>query len=127
MNERDMARKIISQLNRSLVTIDPLTQQRLSAARGKAMDAYRQPHHALQLAWAGPFSGGMRRFRAHPGRWLSVSLLAALGLAFALYYQSTCQTTDIGDIDASLLGGELPIQAYLDKNFDTWLNEYSQQ
>lgn len=126
MNERDMARKIVSQLNRNLVTIDRSTQQRLASSREKALEAYRHPQHALQLAWAGSFSGGMRHFRAHPGRWLSASLLMALILAFALYWQSS-RTSDIGDIDASLLGGDLPIQAYLDKNFDTWLAEYSQQ
>ena len=109
------------------MTIDRLTQQRLTVSRGKALDAYRQPHHTFQFAWVGSFSGGMRRLRAHPGRWLSASLLIALGLVFSLYWQSARQMTDIGDIDASLLGGELPIQAYLDKNFDTWLDEYSQQ
>jgi hypothetical protein len=32
---------------------------------------------------------------------------------------------DIGELDAQLLTGELPIDAFLDKDFDSWLKSAS--
>jgi len=36
------------------------------------------------------------------------------------------QSMDIADIDASLLTSELPINAYLDSDFEAWVKRTSQ-
>ena len=51
--------------------------------------------------------------------------LLVLGLIGITYWQSM-QSSDIAEIDASLLSGELPISAYLDSGFEAWLKRSSQ-
>ena len=46
--------------------------------------------------------------------------LLVLGLAGVAYMHYT-PTSDIADIDAGLLTDDLPINAYLDQGFDSWL------
>jgi hypothetical protein len=49
-------------------------------------------------------------------------LLAIMG---AVYWQ-TQQSDEAAEIDANLLSGDLPIDAYLDKGLDSWLKRTSQ-
>jgi hypothetical protein len=44
----------------------------------------------------------------------------------ATYWQIAIQGNDNAEIDASLLSGELPIDAYLDSGFEAWLKRSSQ-
>ena len=37
------------------------------------------------------------------------------------YWQRTPSVEEIEEIDAAILTSDLPINAYLDKSFDTWL------
>jgi hypothetical protein len=48
-----------------------------------------------------------------------------LAMAGVLYWQSTRPTNGIAEIDLYLLTDELPINAYLDKGFDSWLKRSS--
>ena len=50
--------------------------------------------------------------------------LLVLGMVGVTYWQ--VQSNDIAEIDASLLSGELPIDAYLDSGFEAWLKRSSQ-
>jgi len=54
-------------------------------------------------------------------RYLIPVAALVLGLAGVLYVHSNGTSSDIADIDAGLLTDELPINAYLDKGFDSWL------
>jgi hypothetical protein len=45
-------------------------------------------------------------------------VLALVGVA---YWQVSAPVNDIADIDTNLLTDELPVNAYLDKGFDSWL------
>jgi hypothetical protein len=49
--------------------------------------------------------------------------LLVLGLIGVSYWRT--QSNDIADIDAGLLACELPINAYLDSDFDAWLKRTS--
>jgi hypothetical protein len=52
---------------------------------------------------------------------LSLAVLI-LGLAGIVYWQSSNGAgSEIADLDARLLTDDLPIDAYLDKGFDSWL------
>ena len=78
------------------------------------------------LAWAGDAA-----FRVSHSRYFNARNLLALGLLVlsligATYWQVVIQANDIADIDAGLLTDDLPINAYLDNNFEAWLKRSSQ-
>jgi hypothetical protein len=54
--------------------------------------------------------------------------LAVLLLAAALFgyqqWQLDQQTREIEELDAQILSSDLPIDAYLDRGFQTWLTRY---
>jgi hypothetical protein len=54
---------------------------------------------------------------------VSLLLLSLIGV---MYWQRAVPNGDIAEIDASLLTGELPIDAYLDSGFEAWLKRSSQ-
>jgi hypothetical protein len=47
--------------------------------------------------------------------------LLILSLIAVTYWQVVVQANDIADLDASLLTDDLPINAYLDSNFEAWV------
>jgi len=49
-----------------------------------------------------------------------------LSLLGVTYWQLVIQANDIAEIDVSLLTDDLPINAYLDNNFEAWLKRSSQ-
>ena len=56
---------------------------------------------------------------------LTGARISILALLAALFWQNSRQNGDIAEIDAALLSGDLPIHAYLDQEFDTWLESSS--
>ena len=52
--------------------------------------------------------------------------LLVLSLLGVTYWQLVTQSNDIAEIDVSLLTDDLPINAYLDNNFEAWLKRSSQ-
>jgi hypothetical protein len=48
-----------------------------------------------------------------------------LGLSGVVYMHGGSVASEIADIDAGLLTDELPLDAYLDQGFDSWLKRYS--
>jgi hypothetical protein len=61
----------------------------------------------------------------HSGSLLIAATALVLAMAGVLYWQSTRPTNGIAEIDLYLLTDELPINAYLDKGFDSWLKRSS--
>ena len=126
MNDREsqLARGITQQLDRGLDTIDPLALARLRSAREMAVAALeRRPALAVAPA-GGPNArhGVLHYFSPRYILPLAALLLVVMG---AVYWQSQ-QPDDATDIDAKLLSGDLPIDAYLDKGLDPWLKRTSQ-
>ena len=119
--EQDFARKIVQELERGSRELDRETMAGLTAARHRALDLYRQAP-ATRLAAAGAHAAGSARINP---RGLSYALPLAvllLGLAGIIYWQGgTGMEGEIADIDARLLTDDLPIDAYLDQGFDSWL------
>jgi uncharacterized protein DUF3619 len=127
MNDREseLARGITKQLDRGLDTIDPLALARLRSAREIAVATLqRQP----ALALAPNSASGARAGVLHYFYPRYIVPLAALVLAImgTVYWQQSQQNDDVTDIDAKLLSGDLPIDAYLDKGLDSWLKRTSQ-
>ena len=127
MNEQELAKKIVQNLDQGLGRIRQGTLYRLQSARMAALERYHQaPQPVFGLAWAGNAA-----FRLSHSRHLNARNVLALGLLLlsligVVYWQLAIQSSDIAEIDASLLTGDLPINAYLDSGFEAWLKRSSQ-
>jgi len=126
MNEHELARKIVQRLNGGLDHIKQGTLYRLQTARQAALDRCREvPQPAFNPALAGA------GFSVSRGRFFNARNLIAMGLLMLsligiTYWQYVVQSNDIAEIDASLLTGDLPFNAYIDSNFEAWLKRSSQ-
>jgi hypothetical protein len=99
-------------------------ERRLQAARELALSRQRA-ERAPAFAWADNVLG---RF----GGWTTGVLYAALSLALVaggaagIYsWQQTQRIAELEEIDSQLLTDDLPIDAYLDRGFQTWLKKRS--
>lgn len=124
MNRPDdeVAARIIQQLDHGIENLDAGTRERLAAARRLALTQYRErPEPVFGLAWAANaiYPGGGGR-RAQGARYMIAVVALVLGLTGIAYWQSN-GSNDYSEIDVSLLTDELPINAYLDTGFDSWL------
>ena len=119
MNEQDLAKKIAQHLDQSLTQIGPRTITRLHAARKAALAKYAAREPLFGLAWAG--QGRNSSSHRHSNHlWLPI-IAMVLGLLIVNYWHNSQQNGDAGEFDAALLAEDLPIHAYLDKDFDIWL------
>lgn len=126
MNERDLARRLTRQLNLGLSEMDGDTAARLKAARQRALDNFKARQPVFGLAWAAHGSA-RNRFLQHR-RWLPLAALLLGLLAVNLLQTSPRQGPETADeIDAALLAGDLPLHAYTDARFGTWLKSSSEQ
>lgn len=125
MNEQEeLARRIAKLLDESADNLASAQRDRLTTARRLALSAYRE--HASPAwvpAWAGNFSRITER-RVFGVHYLLPIAALVLGLAGVAYINAG-PTSEIADIDAGLLTDELPINAYLDPGFDSWLKRSS--
>lgn len=119
MNEREFGHQIKQQLDQAL-DLEAGTLNRLKAARAQALARQRMSEPAFALAWVDAVAG---RLSGNPAS-ASISLAGAaliLALVGIQYWQRTPTVEELEEIDAALLTSDLPINAYLDKSFDTWL------
>ncbi len=124
--QEQLAKKIVQHLEYGVDRIDTGTRERLLAARKGALARYReQPAPVFGLAWAGQAVARV----SDPGFYNTRHLLAVaalvLGLAGLAYWQGVGMGNDVTEIDEGLLTDELPINAYLDHGFDSWLKRSS--
>jgi Protein of unknown function (DUF3619) len=122
MNEKDFGASIRPWLERSARETGDLQATRLKAARLRALDAYREPVRIFGLLTVG--AGTVQTLKYGVLQqvllWLPLVLLLA-----TLATKALDPEVDIGELDAQLLTGELPIDAFLDKDFDAWLKSAS--
>jgi hypothetical protein len=120
MNEKDFNSKIAGFLKQGESRIGEINEVKLRSARLRAMEAYREPVRVLGLVTIpGPATTLKYSFIQRPLLLLPVVILIAV-LASANLRQA-----DPGELDAQLLTGELPIEAFLDKDFSSWLDDAS--
>ncbi|MCE2990952.1 MAG: DUF3619 family protein [Burkholderiales bacterium] len=122
MNEKDFLTNIKPYLNASAADLSAAQASRLADARQKALAAYREPVRLLGLVTV---SGQVRDpayLVRQPLFWLPI-----LAIAAAVWFAQPASPEDLYDnagvIDAKLLTGELPIDAFLDKDFAEWVKE----
>jgi hypothetical protein len=102
--------------------------ERLRAARERALDA-RKPEREPALAWARSAAtgvvGGFGGVGGFSLRAVLPTLLLIAGLLAIYNWQQDQRAADIEELDAQLLTDDLPIDAYLDRGFETWLRKVS--
>ena len=125
MNEQQFGHRIKQSLNHGL-KVDAAIISRLSAARELALSHQRVEAPASWLAWAGELAGSFSTRRFLVSRLMLPALVLALGLFIVNYWHQAQLAQENAEIDAEVLTGDLPIDAYLDKGFDAWLRRSSQ-
>jgi hypothetical protein len=119
MNEKEFASKLKPWLERSAADVGAIQATQLKAARLRALDARREPVRILGLVSvpAGTAQTIQYSIVQRALLWLPlVALIATLAVRSA-------QETDLGELDAQLLTQELPVDAYLDQDFRSWLGK----
>lgn len=118
MNENHLGQEVKVALDEGLKCLDRQWVERLSAGRHAALAVYVRPlrQHAGVLAGA---DGGLLGFgRGHARQWFSLFALL-LGLIGVYCWLDADGADD--EVDAILLADDLPLQAYVDHQFDKWL------
>ncbi len=123
MNEKDFSQKLTRYLDSGLSQIADRNLVKLHAARSKALALHREPVRILGLVTVSGRVFEPAYFIRKPLFWLPI---LAVAIAATVLFQTNAQD-DLydasGAIDAKLLTGELPIDAFLDKDFATWVKE----
>ena len=119
MNELQFGNKIRQALNEG-AHLDANALERLRAARERALARQRMERSA-SLGWADNVSGRLGGVSGISIRLLLPLLVVAVSLFTIRNWQQTQRVAEVEEIDASLLTGDLPLDAYLDKGFEAWL------
>lgn len=133
MNESLVARKVKQTLDAGL-ELAPELSARLRVARERALERHRLP--AQEVAVTGHRVAGLR-LGGGSNSWARILLPVAFLVAAIIglqYWQevrqaarlAAQQAAEIEEVDAGLLTGDLPIPAYLDEDFQSWLKQSSQ-
>lgn len=120
MNEYQFGNKIRQLLNQA-ASVDAQTAERLRAARERALERQRT-ERAHGLAWADNVVGNLGGLSGVSVRVVLPLAILVVGLVSINVWQQKQRTAEYVEIDTQLLSDDLPIDAYLDKDFEAWLN-----
>lgn len=125
MNESQFAHRVRALLNEG-ARLDAGHEERLRAARERALAAYRPARegHTLIAGAAAARLGGLSGISLRI--LLPVAILAAV-FAATFAWQQQQRAAELEELDAQLLSGDLPIDAYLDQGFAAWLKRRASQ
>ena len=120
MNEKELGERIARMLQSGLKQIDDGTRAKLKSGRLAALARYPEERApARRLVSAGVTGERFGRvFNQRSLVWAPL-IAAVLALGITGYWQY--RQHEVDDIDALLLASDLPIQAFIDKDFETWL------
>jgi hypothetical protein len=118
VNDDEVAGKIIARLDQGLAELPASTVQKIRAARIAAVAAY----HPEKPLWGYSRSGNALSgwgFRGLSPRLVLPAAIVVASLTGLIYWQVSSHHEE--ELDTGLLAGELPIHAYTDPGFETWL------
>ena len=126
MNQEDeLALRIARLLDEGSGGLTPAQRERLAETRRVAVArAQAQAQPAPAPAWAGAISSFTER-SVLGVRYLVPFAALLLGLLGVVYVNTGSVSSEMAEIDAGLLTDELPINAYLDQGFESWLKRSS--
>jgi hypothetical protein len=130
----EFAYKVRRALDERITSLPESTTNRLSAARKLAI-ARKKPESvayavAPQRRFAGVHSGSSGNPFNDSISWLvrvgiAIPLIVLVVGAFGIYqYEAERRIDELADLDVAVLSDELPLNAYLDHGFDTYLNKH---
>lgn len=125
MNEAQFAHHVRQRLNEAL-RVDAPVAARLRAARELALARHR-PQASGELALVGQASGRLGGARGLALRVVLPVLVLAVAFATTYAWQQRQRAAEVEELDAMLLSGDLPIDAYLDQGFAAWLKRRASQ
>ena len=119
LNEDELGLFIRQQLNAGTAQLRPEVAERIFLARQRALQRHvrREAQPVLATVGQSVLSWGRDNLQAFV---LTGCLLLALG--FGNYLMSMERVSELEEVDSALLADDLPIDAYLDRGFDTWLS-----
>ena len=119
MNEKEFAQRLRPWLARTESQVGEIQATRLKAARLRALDAMREPVRLFGLFTVSASTAQTIRYSIVQRSLLWLPMVALLAtLAF-----HSMREMDPGAIDAQLLTQELPPDAFLDQDFQAWLEQ----
>jgi len=124
MKEREFAYRIRHYLNAGTENLDRRTVDRLFVARQRALSGHHASVARLRLTGAGNF--GLDALLPY-ARTLAALLGLALAVAGVQFWNAYQQALENEEIDSALLADDLPINAYLDRGFQAWLDQHATQ
>ena len=119
MNEDEVAGRIVARLDRDLANLPLPTVQKLQAARLAALAACRPDKSGREHAGMEHVLSEWLWGRARATRWALPAAVVVASLTGLIYWQMSNHHEE--ELDTGLLAGELPIHAYTDPGFETWL------
>ena len=130
MNQPDdqLAGKIVGYLSEGARNLDPAVGERLLAARKLALSRYHgEAAPAWGPAWATQAIGRINQHRPASAAHMLIAGAALVAVLIGLVYWQNynAQANELAEVDVGLLTDELPINAYLDRGFDSWLKRSS--
>jgi Protein of unknown function (DUF3619) len=121
MNEPQFGNKIRHLLNQG-APLDASILAKLRAAREAAL-ARQKPESAQGVSWMGGILGRLGGMSGLSLRLIVPVLALAIGLAAVYTWEQRQRAAEVEELDALVLTGDLPIDAYLDRGFEAWLKK----
>lgn len=126
-DQDEFANKLRGYLDAGAAQLRAGTLYRLQQARAHALARLVEPERVAESRLAHALAGGGSGDGGFLGRrvWLGFGvLLIAVGAFGYQQWQVYQQTREIEELDTQILTSDLPIDAYVDRGFQTWLTRY---
>ena len=121
LNEPQFGNRIRHLLNQA-APLDASVTAKLRTAREAAL-ARQKPESAQGLAWAGGVLARVGGLRGLSLRFVMPVIVLAIGFAGVYTWEQRQRAAEVEELDALVLTGDLPIDAYLDRGFEAWLKK----
>ena len=127
MNDAQFGRQVAALLDEGLARVDDHAATRLQIARKAALMVAAQPREARALALAGRGGGhlgdsGIREWFSGARLWLALGLVALAISGITLSeFGAEAEADAAAELDLAILADDLPVTAYTDNGFDSWL------
>jgi hypothetical protein len=124
MNELRFGERVRQTLNQGM-PLNAEISERLRAAREQALQRQLLARPETAPAWADNVLGRFGGLGGFSLRVLVPFAMLVIGLLAIQAWQEKLIVAEVEEIDAQLLTDDLPIDALLDKGFETWLKKRS--
>ncbi|HEX9185352.1 MAG TPA: DUF3619 family protein [Burkholderiales bacterium] len=121
LNEPQFGNRIRHLLNQA-APLDASVAAKLRDAREAAL-ARQKPESAQGLAWAGSALARIGGLRGLSLRFVMPVIILSIGFAGVYAWEQRQRAAEVEELDALVLTGDLPIDAYLDRGFEAWLKK----